>query len=354
MTSAFGGGGGVRGVLGYIGIALAVIILVNLVVRRLGGWKKLLGWISRQIKQTVRAFVEPIAARRRYRRRLRLLSQVLRDSEGWAEAERAIVAAAGISPGMAPYAVALAKQRIGVLVAGASDLEPPKPWSADSQDPRLWWIDRTDLPESVSVREMPLLVCVGTDAGGGYVIMLDLLSGPRTLSVYGVDRTARAVVQAMAAQLDVRLPVGAIEVAEGIHPRHDGMPLEEAARRLGAWFVVGAGPLAGPLPAGRRMLSLGVARGSSRLLEAMPDQSLRLLGAAPWLRIDPLPLAKAVARSIRRLPPHEFESGVPFSPAAVSTDDLSDLDVSAGTVGVSALTADEGLIADEGKAASWS
>lgn len=343
--TALGGGGGIRGYLGYAGLVLLALVLLNLLVRRLGGWRKLLGWIGRQIRGTVRAFTEPIAARRRYRRRLRLLVQVLRDSAGWDQAESAMVAAAGISPGMAPYAVALAKHRIGVLVAGASDLEPPAPWSADPQDPRLWWIDRAALPENGSVREMPLLVCVGTDSTGGYVIMLDLLSGPRTLSVYGVDRTARAVVQAMAAQLDVRLPVGAIEVAEGIHPRHDGMPLAEAARRLGAWFVVGAGPLAGPLPAGRRMLTLGVARGSSRLLEALPDQSLRLHGGATWLRIDPLPLAKAVARSIRRLPPHEFESGVPFSPETVPADDLSDLDVPAGSVGVSAV---------DGKAASWS
>ncbi len=337
-----------RGLIGYAGLALLLIILINLLVRRLGGWRRLFGWISREAKRTARAFAEPIAARQRYRRRLRLLTQVLRDREGWAEAESAIIAAAGISPGMAPYAVALAKQRIGVLLAGASDLEPPAPWDADPIDPRLWWIDRAELPESASARETPLLVCLGTDSDGATVIMLDLLAGPRTLSVYGVDRTARAVVQAIAAQLDVRLPVGAIEVAEGIHSRHDGMPLDEAARRLGAWFVVGAGPLPAPLPAGRRMLSLGVARGTSRLLEALPDQSLRLHGGAPWLRIDPLPLARAVARSIRRLPPHEFESDDPLGPT-VNTDDLSDLEVPSGTVGVSAVPEANGR-----KAASWS
>ncbi|MFF0338787.1 hypothetical protein [Kribbella sp. NPDC004875] len=352
MNSAFGGGGGVRGVLGYIGVALLVVILVNLLVRRLGGWKKLFRFVGRETKRTVRAFTEPIRARRRYKRRLRLLTSVLRDRERWADAEQAIVAAAAVSPGMAPYAVALAKERIGVLLAGASDLEPPAPWAADPQDPRLWWIARTDVPETGSVRELPLLVCAGIDTGGTTVILLDLLAGPRILSVYGVDRTARAVVQAIAAQLDVRLPVGAIEVADGIHPRHDGLPLEEAARRLGAWFVVGAGPLPGPLPAGRRMVALGVARGSSRLLEALPDQTLRLHGAAPWLRIDPLPLAKAVARSIRRLPPHEFESGVPFGPETTATEDLGDLELPAGSVGVSALTTDE--TSTDRKAASWS
>lgn len=55
-----------------------------------------------------------------------------------------------------------------------------------------------------------------------------------------------------------------------------------------------------------RLVSLGVARGSSRLLEALPDGTLRLYGGADWLQIDPLPLAKAVARSVRKLPPHDF------------------------------------------------
>lgn len=344
--TAMGGGGGVRGVLGYIGVALLVVILVNVLVRKLGGWKRLLGWIARETRRTVRAFTEPIAARRRYRRRLRLLTTVLRDRASWADAEQALVAAAAVSPGMAPYAVALTKERIGVLLAGASDLEPPAPWTADGQDLRLWWIRRADVPETGTVRELPLLVCAGTDESGTAVIMLDLLTGPRILSVYGVERTACAVVQSIAAQLDVRLPVGAVEVADGIHPRHDGLPLADAARRLGAWFVVGAGALPGPLPAGRRMVSLGVARGSSRLLEALPDQSLRLHGGAPWLRIDPLPLARAVARSIRRLPPHEFESGVPFAPETVRTEELSDLELPAGSVGVSAV--------NERKEASWS
>jgi hypothetical protein len=345
-------GSGVRVLLGYIGAGLLVLILLNLLIRRLfGGWKRLFRGIKRETKRTVRAFTEPIAARRRYRRRLRLLTQVLQDSKGWIEAERAIVAAAAVSPRMAPYAVALGKHRIGVFVAGGSELEPPAPWSAEPADPRLWWIDRRQVPESPSVRESPLLACVGTDAGGATVIMLDLLSGPRALSVYGVDRTAQAVVQALAAQLDVRLPVGAVEVAEGIHPRHDGMPLGEAARRLGAWFVVGRGPLDGQLAAGRRMVTLGVARGTSRLLEAMPDQSLRLHGGPTWLHIDPLPLAKAVARSIHRMPPHDFDSGAPFDPAT-STDDLGDLQLPAGPIGVSVVPQEE--TANVRKAASWS
>ncbi|WP_405063540.1 hypothetical protein OG474_18345 [Kribbella sp. NBC_01505] len=334
MTGA--AGPGMHKLLGLIGLALLTIVLIHLLVRRLGGWKRLFGWLGREIKRTWRAFVEPIAARRRYRRRLRLLAKVLRDEESWDQAERALGAASAIGPTVAPYAVVLAGRRIGVLVAGGTVLEPPVPWSADAVDPRLWWIDRGDVPGRSPIQEMPLLTCLGTDSGGTTVVMLDLLSGPRTLSVYGAEPTARAVVQAIAAQLDVRLPVGAVEVAEGIHPYHDGLPLSDAARRLGAWFVIGAGPLPVPLPTGRRMVCLGVARGSARLLEAMPDQTLRLHGGASWLRIDPLPLARAVARSIRDVPPHDFGGGT--APDPVETDDLSDVPAPTAAVGVSAVS----------------
>ncbi|MET7281926.1 hypothetical protein ABZS29_27080 [Kribbella sp. NPDC005582] len=346
------GSSGVRAFLGYVGVALLVIILVNLLVRKLGGWKRLGRWIKRETRRTVHAFVEPIAARRRYRRRLRLLTQVLRDRAAWAAAEQVIVAAANLVPGTAPYAVALTRKRVGVMVAGPdADVDLPAPWEHDDQDPRLWWIDRDSLPEpTVLPGEKPLLVCLGTDSGGSAVLMIDVLSGPRTLSVYGVDRIARPVVQAIAAQLDVRLPVGAIEVADGIHSRHDGLPLSEALARLGAWFVVGAEPLRTPLPAGRRLLSLGPARGSCRLIEALPDQTLRLYGAAEWLRIDPLPLARAVARSIRRLPPHDFGTET-AALANESLDDLDDLSLPDGPIGVSAAA---GAGEPTRKAASWS
>ncbi|TDD47125.1 hypothetical protein E1263_35230 [Kribbella antibiotica] len=346
------GSSGVRAFLGYVGVGLLVIILVNLLVRKLGGWKRLGRWIKRETKRTVHAFVEPIAARRRYRRRLRLLTQVLRDHTAWTAAEQVIVAADNLAPGSAPYAVALTKKRVGVLVAGPeADDSLPAPWQHDDQDPRLWWIDRDHLPESTGRQtETPLLVCLGTDNGGTAVLMIDILSGPRTLSVYGVDRIARPVVQAIAAQLDVRLPVGAIEVADGIHSRHDGLPFAEALVRLGAWFVVGAEPLQQPLPVGRRLLTLGPSRGSCRLIEALPDHTLRLHGAAEWLRIDPLPLARAVARSIRRLPPHDFGTET-NTLAAGPLDDLDDLSLPDGPIGVSAAG---GAGEPTRKAASWS
>ncbi|MBB5839635.1 hypothetical protein [Kribbella italica] len=363
--SALGGGGNTHQVVGYIGLALLFLVLLNLLVRKLGGWRRLGRGIKRETSRTVHAFTDPVRDRIRYRRRLRFLAGVLRNHAGWAQAEQAMSYAAAIDPGMAPYALALTKRRIGVLVAGAAAERPlPEPWEKDPDDPRLWWIERGELadyslPPGYRPPQTPLLVCLGTGTDGGSAIMIDLLAGPSSLSVYGVPRLAQGVVQAVAAQLDVRLPVGAVEVAEGIHDRHDGMRLEEAIRRIGAWFVVGAGPLDQPIPSGVRLISLGVGRGSSRLIEATEEQVLRLHGGATWLEIDPLPLAKAVARSVRRMPPHEFETRGPVRPAT-TVDDLDDLELPTGVAGVSVLHPSGGRPGDRptdastGKATSWS
>jgi hypothetical protein len=354
------GGGGVRTMLGYAGLVILALILLNLLVRRLGGWRRLGRWIKREYSRTVHAFVDPIAARIRYRQRVRFLSRILRNKNGWAQAEQAMGFAAAVDPAMSPYALALAKQRIGVLVAGVAAERPlPSPWLKDETDPRLWWIERRELadysaPSGHVPSQTPLLACLGTDASGKNAIMIDLLAGPPSLSVYGVPRTARAIVQALAAQLDVRLPAGAVEVADGVHGKHDGMPLAEAIQRRGAWFVIGAEQLETPVPKGVRLVSLGVGRGSSRLMEATPDRGLLLHGAATWLEVDPLPLAAAVARSVLRMPPHDFETRGPAGPA-IDADDLGDLDLPVGVAGVSVLGSEAGRPIDtpKGKTPSW-
>lgn len=90
-------------------------------------------------------------------------------------------------------------------------------------------------------------------------------------------------------------------------------------------------------------------------METTPDRGLRLHGAASWLEIDPLPLARAVAKSVLRMPPHDFETRGPSGPA-VGADDLGDLELPVGVAGVSVLGADAGRpndLASDGKAPSW-
>lgn len=355
-------GSGLKGWLGYAGLVLLFIVLVNLLVRRTGGWKLLFHRIRRELSGAAHAFYDPVAAKIRYRKRVAFLAGLLRNPKTWADAEQAIGYAAALAGKAEPYGVVVARERIGVLVAGGKQngsLPLPLPWRRDEHDPRLWWIDVSALasyPLEIEAENpaVPLLVCIGIDSTGRTAVLLNLLSGPATTSVYGEPRAARSVVQALAAQLDVRLPDGAVEVADGIHKGHAGMTVAEAIRRPDTWFVVGAEQLDAPLPSDRRLISLGVARGSSRLLEALSDGTLRLYGGADWLQVDPLPLAKAVARSVGRLPAHDFAGPLQPSRSVAAADDfadLDDLDLGVGATGVSALSA-----ADAGtdrKAASW-
>ncbi|MEU2617829.1 hypothetical protein ABZ642_06600 [Streptomyces sp. NPDC007157] len=292
--------------LGLVGLLVLVLAVTSWLVRRGGGWKALWRRLRREITLTVRAFTGPVRTELRYRRGLRLLVRLLRDPAVWADAERATALAASVRPGVRPYGVLAGPEWMAVLVAADGDAlrEPPEPWAADETDPRLWWIDRTDLTDDAEHPAAPLLVCVGHDMG--HAVLLDLRSGPPALSVYGpprAARTARAVLQALAAQVDARLPEGRVAIAAGVHPRHAGATATATVGQPGIEVAVCADPLERPLPSGVRLLSLGVARGRTRLLEIAPDSTLTAHGAPAAARVDVLPLSRAVARTLSALPP---------------------------------------------------
>ncbi|WP_234534498.1 hypothetical protein [Streptomyces shenzhenensis] len=292
--------------LGLVGVLVLVLAVTHWLVRRGGGWKALRRRLGREISLTAKAFTGPVRTELRYRRGLRLLVRLLRDPAVWADAERATALAAAVRPGVRPYGVLAGPEWMAVLVAADGDAlrEPPEPWAADESDPRLWWIDRADLRDDGPESAVPLLVCVGHDMGNA--VLLDVRSGPAALSVYGpprAARSARAVLQALAAQLDARLPQGRVAIAAGVHPRHPGMPAAAAVGQPGIEIAVCADPLERPLPSGVRLLSLGVARGRTRLLEIAPDAVLTVHGAPAAARVDVLPLSRAVARTLAALPP---------------------------------------------------
>ncbi|MER7834714.1 hypothetical protein ABTY98_02075 [Streptomyces sp. NPDC096040] len=292
--------------LGLVGVLVLVLAVTHWLVRRGGGWKALWRRLGREITLTVRAFTGPVRTELRYRRGLRLLVRLLRDPAVWADAERATAMAASVRPGVRPYGVLAGPEWMAVLVAADGDAlrEPPEPWASDETDPRLWWIDRADLTDDTEDLAVPLLVCVGHDMG--QAVLLDVRSGPPALSVYGpprAARTARAVLQAVAAQLDARLPEGRVAIAAGVHPLHPGAPAAATVGQPGIEVAVCADPLERPLPSGLRLLSLGVARGRTRLLEIAPDSTLTVHGAPAAARVDVLPLSRAVARTLSALPP---------------------------------------------------
>ncbi|MYW02273.1 hypothetical protein GT354_29180, partial [Streptomyces sp. SID3343] len=175
--------------------------------------------LRRELALTAAAFAQPVTATTRFRRRRRLLVRSLRERAVWVDAERASLLAGAVSADVRPFGVLVERDVVGVLVSCGPDVPAPgEPWAVDEADPRLWWIGRGDLGAVEGTA--PLLVAVGTDREA--VVFLDLLTGPRVVAVSGERRGAGSTLQALAAQVDARLPVGAVTVADGVLPRFAG------------------------------------------------------------------------------------------------------------------------------------
>lgn len=294
--------------IGIGGFLLLAVVLTHLAVRRGGGWRVARRRLRREAAATAAAFAEPVRALLRHRRQVRTLGRLLACRAGWADAERAAVGAAAVA-GARPYAVLLGAELAGVLVAAGPGTppRPPEPWVVDERDARLWWIRREDAAaRAAGGGPSPLLVVVGTV--GREAVLMDLSGGP-AVTEFGGDRVhSRAVLQAVAAQLDARLPAGAVLVADGVHTRHPG-PEPDAALAAAQRAAAGGEPafaVCATAPGGRptgsaRVLTLAGTRGSARLLTVRQD-GLRLRGTA--LRVGVTGLARATARILRELPPY--------------------------------------------------
>ncbi|PZG00111.1 hypothetical protein C1J01_48325, partial [Nonomuraea aridisoli] len=236
--------------------------------------------------------------------------------------------AAAVASGVMAYGVLLDPEYVGVLVACAPGVpRPPSPWIVDDDDPRLWWLERGDVTPYF-MGPAPLLVALGADEE--HVVLLDVLSGPVTVAVQGEPRLARAVVASVAAQLDARLPMGAVTVAAGVHDRHPGpdqaTTIATARHRAlttgtpsfavcaafpgvpegsaGSWPTAGVPEgSAGSWPAAPvRVVVSGAVRGTARLVVAHADGTVNVHGTP--LRADARALPRALASMIRALPPY--------------------------------------------------
>ncbi|MER5796364.1 hypothetical protein [Streptomyces sp. NPDC001980] len=356
---------GEAGLTAWFGLAGAVVLVAAVthwLVRRAGGWRVLRRRVRNEMRLTVRAFAQPVRTEVRYRSRLRLLVRLLRDPGLWADAERSVAMASAVDPAARPYGVLAGPDLLGVLMAartadGSLAPVPPEPWAADPTDPLLWWIARSDVFDLSGAADVdgepgrpvpttvaPLLVCVGTD--GRHAVLLDLHTGPPAVSVYGAPQPARTVLQALAAQLEARLPAGTVAVSAGVHPRYEGVPAAEMADLPGIGFAVLADPVDRPFPDGVRQLTLGPAQGRARLLAADADGMLTVHGAIPIERIDAMPLSRAVVKVVHTLPPLPVSGGpdreppLPATPVThvvppsagggASDDDLLESDVTFG------------------------
>jgi hypothetical protein len=315
--------------LGLLGVVLLLVVLAHRQARRAGGWAVVRRRLRHEAALTGAAFTGPVRGWIRYRRRVRALRQLLGDPESWRTAERAVREAHGIlGGGGRPYGVLADSTVVGVLIAGREVPDPPAPWVVDEADPRLWWVAREDVvgarPQVPSAPPV-LLAAVGTD--GGRALLLDLAGGPALTAVDGDARNALALVQALAAQLDARLPAGSVTVAADVHPRHPGPAPAEALRaaavragQSGPAFVVCAEPPPElPVGTGVRVLAYGNARGNARLLTAMREGTLVLHGLP--VEADAAPLPRAVSRVLRALPPYEPpgpDTPAPLHPTAAT------------------------------------
>ncbi|HSA52436.1 MAG TPA: hypothetical protein VLH10_20305 [Yinghuangia sp.] len=310
--------------LGILGVALLVFLLVRWWAMRKGGWKAAWRLLCREVAVTGNAFAAPVRAWLRHRRDLRLLVRLLRHVATWRDAERALAAARTAAAPARPYAVVVGERTVSVLLAGTNIPAPKGIWVvAPGEDGHLWTTARTNLPSATPEAEgvRPVVLAVGV--AEHRCAFLDLSVGPATVAVDGDSRSRTAVLQALAAQADARLPQPLVVVAEGVHPGFRGGPVRDAYRtarqtppRQGIPPVLVAAELPDPLPTdleapGLRVLVLGPGRGHVRSLLTDRRGQLAVQGTPLLVRCTALGLA--VARVLRSIPPV-----LPPAPAATA------------------------------------
>lgn len=245
-------------ILRWGGISAAVLILfliIRFIAMRFGGWKAASRRLGREIALTAYAFGAPMRTWLRYRRSVRLLVGRLGASTTWRDAERALVAAKFAAASGQPYAVAVGEDTVTVLFA-AADMPPPSGlWQPVPDDPWAWTASRAQLPSVTPDAEGVRPVVVALGERDRDCVFLDLVVGPPMVCVQGDPRSGPALFQAVAAQLDARLPGGQVVVADGVHRDVPGPPVRDAYRtaramppRLGLPVFLATPELPDPLP----------------------------------------------------------------------------------------------------------
>ena len=219
---------------GILAAALAVYLLLRFVAMRLGGWRAAGLRLWREIALTAHSFAAPLLAWWRYRRSLRTLIRGLSAGATWRDAERALAAARLAAAPARPYAAVVTGDAVTVFLAGVAVPSPHGIWSQAAERPWEWIAARAEIPAVVTDAEgvRPVIVAVGAAERG--CVFLDVAVGPSLLCVEGEPLVRSGLFQAVAAQLDVRLPAGRVVVAEGVHPEFAGEPVRAAYRTASA------------------------------------------------------------------------------------------------------------------------
>lgn len=302
---------------GVLGLALTVFLLIRWRAKKMGGWRAATATVRYEIAVSAHAYAAPLRAWLRHRRSLRLLVELLGRPETWRDAEQAVLSVRPAAGAARPYAVLVNGSTATVLLAGPAP-GPPVPWQADPDEPGWWTADRDGLPPVLPGSEAARPVLVSIGELDGCAAFVDLATGPAVTALEGERHNLLALLQALAAQLDVRLPEGLLTVAEGVHPGHPGQPVREAYQAAlttepatGLAPVLAATALPDPLPpeaaaapdgpARLRMLIGGPGRGHVRRMITDRHGQL-LLPGTPLLTLVSA-LGPALARTLPDIPP---------------------------------------------------
>ncbi|MFE6890305.1 hypothetical protein [Streptomyces sp. NPDC057694] len=300
--------------LGLAGALLVIFLLLRIVARRLGGWRRAWRRARRETAVTAYAFVAPMRTWYVHHKDRRLLRRLLGDPVTWRDAERALTAARLAAAPARPYAVLVSAESVSVLLAGREMPEPTGCWHEAPDATGEWRANRDELPLVTPEADAvpPLLIALGaTDTQAAF---LDAATGPASLCVEGHPQAAPPLLQAIAAQLDARLPASLVIVAEGVHRDFDGPPVREAYRtaeealpRLNIPPFLIARELPDPLPAGLasprppcRVVLLGAGRGHTRTL--LTDRHGQVLLTGTPLLVRAKALGRALPKVLWRLP----------------------------------------------------
>ncbi|MGW1990801.1 hypothetical protein [Embleya sp. NPDC001921] len=240
---------------GISAAALVLFLIIRSIAMRFGGWKAASRRLGREIALTAYAFGAPMRTWLRYRRSVRLLVGRLGASTTWRDAERALMAAKfAAAPGQ-PYAAVVGDATVTVLFAAVDMPPPPALWRPVPDDPWAWTASRAELPAVTPDAEGTRPVVVALGERDRDCVFLDLVVGPPMVCVQGDPRSGPALFQAVAAQLDARLPGGQVLVADGVHRDVPGPPVRDAYRaaratppRLGLPVFLVTPELPDPLP----------------------------------------------------------------------------------------------------------
>ncbi|MER5948628.1 hypothetical protein ABT127_21525 [Streptomyces sp. NPDC001904] len=300
--------------LGVAGVLLLIFLLLRIVARRLGGWRRAWHRARREVAVTAYAFVAPVRTWLVHRRDRALLRRLLGDPVTWRDAERALTAARLAAAPARPYAVLVGTDSVRVLLAGRDVPDPTGCWHEVTDTAGEWRASRDELPLVTPEADAvpPLLIALGaTDTQAAF---LDAATGPASLCIEGHPQAASPLLQAIAAQLDARLPASLVVVAEGVHRDFDGPPVREAYRtaeealpRLNIPPFLIATELPDPLPAGLasprppcRVVLLGAGRGHTRTL--LTDRHGQVLLTGTPLLVRAKALGRALPKVLWRLP----------------------------------------------------